>query len=236
MIFRRPFGANLNTTFLEGGFFIEKNTDIEYHIRFQNTGTDTAFFVKITDQLSNHLDPTSIRPGASSHPYTFELSGEGLVKFKFFNILLPDSTTNETASNGFVKFRISQKPNLPNGIVINNEANIYFDFNEAVITNQTMHTVGENFITVSSPEIIFPNLQVDIFPNPFNTSATLKIQGNHFDNLSLQIYNISGKLVQEQHALYNQITIDRTDLISGMYFYRLEGDGELIGSGKIVVE
>ncbi len=46
--------------------FIEKNTDIEYHIRFQNTGTDTAFKVEIRDTLSEFLDPSSMNSGPAA--------------------------------------------------------------------------------------------------------------------------------------------------------------------------
>ncbi|MCB0596179.1 MAG: hypothetical protein KDD28_18975, partial [Phaeodactylibacter sp.] len=45
--------------------FIKPGTDIEYHIRFQNTGTDTAFTVVVRDTLSEWLAPASVKPGAS---------------------------------------------------------------------------------------------------------------------------------------------------------------------------
>ncbi|MBK6994738.1 MAG: DUF11 domain-containing protein [Lewinellaceae bacterium] len=71
---------------------------IDYLIRFQNTGTDTAFTVVIRDTLSAFLDPISIRAGASSHAYTWSLSGQGVIHFTFNNIMLPDSNVNEPAS------------------------------------------------------------------------------------------------------------------------------------------
>ena len=66
--------------------------------------------------------------------------------FIFNNIQLPDSNVNEPASHGFVKFKINQRANNPLGTVIENKAGIYFDFNEAVITNSTHHVLGENFV------------------------------------------------------------------------------------------
>ena len=35
--------------------FILKNSDLEYKIRFQNTGNDTAFVVRLVNQLPNEL-------------------------------------------------------------------------------------------------------------------------------------------------------------------------------------
>lgn len=125
---------------------IHPNTDLEYQIRFQNTGTDTAFNVIIKDTLSQHLDLTTLRPGASSHSYDFELLGQGVVQFTFQDILLPDSNVNEAASHGFVKFKIAQRADLPFGTILENEAAIYFDFNEPIITNQVFHTIGEGYV------------------------------------------------------------------------------------------
>lgn|GEM_PF-1112222 len=126
--------------------YIEVGDDLEYHIRFQNTGTDTAFTVAIRDTISQYLDASSIVPGCSSHSYDFQIVGSNILKFTFNNILLVDSTTNEPASHGFVKFRISQIDSLPLGTIIFNNAAIYFDFNEPIITNETFHEIGKDFL------------------------------------------------------------------------------------------
>jgi uncharacterized repeat protein (TIGR01451 family) len=122
--------------------FIMPNQDIEYLIRFQNTGSDTAFTVIIRDTLDMDLDIFSVSSGVSSHNYTFTMHGPRVLEWTFNNILLPDSTTNQEASNGFVTFRVKQNLSLENGTQITNSADIYFDFNEPIITNKTLHTVN----------------------------------------------------------------------------------------------
>ena len=126
--------------------YIESGQDIEYKIRFQNTGTDTAFNIVVIDTLSNFLSPATVRPGSSSHPYEFDLLGAGVVKFSFPNIMLPDSNINEPASHGFVKFTVSQRPSLDMGAAIENHADIYFDFNDPIRTNTYRHTIGDEFV------------------------------------------------------------------------------------------
>ncbi|HRH39110.1 MAG TPA: hypothetical protein PK760_12230, partial [Flavobacteriales bacterium] len=123
-----------------GLYDIEMDEWIDYTIRFQNTGTDTAFNVVITDTLPSTLDPASIQWGPSSHPCTREVSGPGYLQFVFGNILLPDSNMNEAASHGFVSFRI--RPHLPllPGTELENTANIFFDFNDPVITEPSVLT------------------------------------------------------------------------------------------------
>jgi uncharacterized repeat protein (TIGR01451 family) len=121
-------------------YFIDADQWIDYTIRFKNTGSDTAFNVIVTDTLPETLDPASIEWGASSHACLRAVSGQGTLKFIFANILLPDSGANEPASHGLVSFRIRPRLPLLPGTVITNEANIFFDFNEPVITEPNLLT------------------------------------------------------------------------------------------------
>ena len=125
---------------------VEPDWEIEYLIRFQNTGTDTAFTVVIRDTLSPHLNPSTVRPGAASHPYSWELTGTGALSFTFDNILLPDSNTNEALSHGYVSFKIEQEADIVPGTVFENTAFIYFDFNDPVQTNTTFHEVIKHVV------------------------------------------------------------------------------------------
>lgn len=114
---------------------------LDYVIRFQNTGNDTAFTVVIRDTLDTDLDIFTVQSGVSSHDYSFQMYGPRVLEWTFNNIMLPDSTTDEPGSNGFVCFTVRQVSGLPNGTEINNTADIYFDYNEPIITNTTSHVV-----------------------------------------------------------------------------------------------
>ncbi|MCP4440059.1 MAG: T9SS type A sorting domain-containing protein [Aureispira sp.] len=121
---------------------IDQNQDLEYRIRFQNTGTDTAFTVIIRDTLPMELDIFSLREGAASHDYVFRMHGPRVLEWVFPNIMLVDSVANEPESHGFVSFKVKQNQDLPIGTTIENNAGIYFDFNAPIITNKTLHTIG----------------------------------------------------------------------------------------------
>jgi uncharacterized repeat protein (TIGR01451 family) len=120
---------------------IQPNQDLEYLIRFQNTGNDTAFTVVIRDTLPTELDLFSVVSGVSSHDYEFRMYGNRILEWTFNNIMLPDSNVNEAASHGFVRFNVNQEPNLAEGTTIENSAAIYFDFNAPIITNTYLHTI-----------------------------------------------------------------------------------------------
>lgn len=115
---------------------------IDYLIRFQNTGTDTAFRVRITDTLSNLLQYESFEMIEASHVCKTTIDSI-YVMFEFDNILLPDSNINEAASHGFVRFRVKPINTLvPNDEIANN-ASIYFDFNVPVVTNYAITKVDD---------------------------------------------------------------------------------------------
>ena len=216
--------------------FIEANTDIEYLIRFQNTGTDTAFNVVIKDTLSSFLNIGSFRLGASSHPVDFNMEGNGVLVFSFNNIMLPDSNINEAASHGFVQFKIAQKDDLANGTILENDAAIFFDFNEPIITNTVSHTIGENFISVNTQKIFLPNLAVHTFPNPFRDVVQFEVEGANFQLIQMNLYDLTGRLIRTTTHSENQFSFYRNQLLSGMYFYTLSGDGKIISSGKLSVK
>jgi uncharacterized repeat protein (TIGR01451 family) len=56
---------------------ITANDQLEYLIRFQNTGTDLAYNITIQDTLDEHLDLSTLQIGAASHAFSWKLSGNG---------------------------------------------------------------------------------------------------------------------------------------------------------------
>lgn len=216
---------------------IRPGQELDYMIRFQNTGTDTAFNVVIRDTLSAWLDPTSVRPGAASHPYTWELSGQGVARFTFSNILLPDSATNLAASQGFVMFKIGQQPDVPLQAQIFNSAAIYFDFNPPVITNQTLHTVGTEYLVgTSSPTNVRKATRVAVFPNPVAEWAAFQLKEGIFNQHRLVVTDAFGRNVTEAVVSGRQYLFQRKALPPGIYFFRVEeASGRLVEAGNFIL-
>lgn len=210
------------------------NTNLEYMIRFQNTGTDTAFTVRIEDQLSELLDITTVKPGASSHPYSFSIDEDRKMQFRFNDILLPDSTTNEPASHGFVKFSVDQIVDNPIGSLIENTAGIYFDFNEPIITNMVIHLIGENVLS-SNREIVDSGVETRVIPNPFNKSAVLSIENTSATNLEVQLFDYMGRWVRTETIQSNHHTLHRKSLSNGIYYYRVASKSGILSSGKLIL-
>ncbi len=152
---------------------------IDYTIRFQNTGTDTAFTVVIADTLSNLLLANSFQMIESSHTCKTTIN-DNIVYFEFFNILLPDSNVNKIASNGFVRFRVKPVTTVVNGNQIPNKAAIYFDYNSPIITNTVATQIATPAILpltlVGLSAVAQNNQQILVYFNTVNENNTQQFE------------------------------------------------------------
>ncbi len=220
--------------------FVHPEEMLEYLIRFQNTGSDTAFKVVIIDTLQKQLDIETVRSGAGSHPYQFEILGNNVLKWTFDNILLPDSTTNELESHGFIKFHIRMIDGVDEGTLLSNRAGIYFDFNEPVITDPSVIKISEkarDFDTYIHTITNLPSLQ--LYPNPASSTFTIDLGTDLAtkQNVELLLFNTLGQLQSQQtiHSI-GQSTIDIAQFPEGLYIFQLKAEGNILANGKLLVE
>ncbi|MBU0489360.1 MAG: T9SS type A sorting domain-containing protein [Bacteroidetes bacterium] len=176
-----PNDKNVSPQGITANNYVLPGTLLDYVVRFQNTGSDTAYTVRVVDTLSEYLNLATLQHGLSSYPYTFDVSGRGrpILIFTFNNINLPDSATDEAGSQGFIKFKIAPLDSVDIGTVIENKSEIYFDYNIPVITNTAWVTIsdtvliGETIQLYQSSHIID---SVSICPGD-----SLLWQGNYYD-------------------------------------------------------
>ncbi len=216
--------------------YIEPKTPIDYLIRFQNTGTDTAFTVVIRDTLSTWLDPESFRAGISDHDFTVDFEQGNILKFTFNNILLPDSNVNEAASHGFVRFRITPRSSTPLGTKIENRAAIFFDFNAPIITNWVFHTVDTGFLKRKNLSVFSGKtpMQQQVYPNPVRTGELLYFEDLPEGNSSISLIDPLGKTAFSAPITGNMLRLP-SDLPHGMYFLEWTGEKGKKRWGKIWV-
>lgn len=214
------------------------NTELLYTIRFQNTGTDTAFRVVIRDTLSDRLNLSTLQPLASSHPYRWGFEDQTLV-FSFYDIALPDSTTNPEASQGFIQFKVRQRPNLPAGTYIGSSASIYFDFNAPVQTNVAFHTVADFIELINEATTIAePSWAVSVAPNPVADGAWIRLDGSPwpYEQLELQLFDATGRPVAQLPGKGEGFWFERGGLPAGLYVFSIRHpQGGWLASGKVMV-
>ena len=108
---------------------------LDYTIRFQNTGTAPADFVRVEDFIEDDLDLSTFQMLYASHPYQITFDEDRRLEWLFEDIMLPDSSSDLAGSQGYIHFRINTKSNIQLTDAFENQCSIYFDFNEPIITN-----------------------------------------------------------------------------------------------------
>lgn len=184
---------------------------LTYTITFENTGTANAEFVRITDELDNQLDETTLMMINASHSYTLDREGSSLTWF-FDDIQLPPSVPNTNIGHGFVTFQIKPKAGYALGDVIPNTASIYFDFNPAIVTN----TCTTEFVPNLS-NTTFDLDQLHYAPNPVQDQLTIS---NTTPIEKVSITNTLGQIVLEQTLQTTEAQINLSQLNSGVYFVK----------------
>lgn len=197
----------------ESIFMDEADDYLHYIIRFQNTGTASAINVSVSNELDQNLDWTTMQIETISHSNRVEITDGNQVEFIFNNINLPDSTSNEPASHGYIQYKIKPKSTIAVGNFIKNDAAIYFDFNPPVITNTVITTVIEPLgveENATNSVALYPVPASDIV----NINSTLPI-------IDAKVFNNLGQLL---FAIGNQRGIEQLNielLSTGIYFVKL---------------
>ncbi len=208
----KPLGEGpLGHTTLENEWF-------DYTVRFQNTGTDTAFFVVIRDTLDSEFQPQTVQMRGASHDYSLTREEDNILIWRFDHINLPDSGRNQLESNGFLRYQVKRFGALPLGTELTNRAAIYFDFNAPIITNTTLNTL---FRPVSNDPSVTEGLT--LYPNP--SQGTVKLALTQGRLLSLELLDLSGKRLRRlpgsQQATQQ---VDLSDLAAGVYLLEVRTD------------
>lgn len=218
---------------------IAEGKELLYTIHFQNTGTFQADRVRITDLLDTALNAATLRLVAASHTVTgFQLLPGNLIEVVFDQIHLPDSNANEPASHGFVIFAIQRNKAFEPSHIVRNNAAIYFDFNEPIITN----TVKTPLYVPEAVSITEPGLGVGfntlhIAPNPASTEFRVYTRGALSGAGQINLFNAEGKPFQTLQVPDTgvPVNIPIRNVPPGMYFIQVKDVQEQMW-GKILIK
>ena len=78
------------------------------------------------------------------------------------------------------------------------------------------------------------NLSVTAYPNPTTNYLTLRIDEFEISNLSCQLYDMNGKLLQNEKITGNQTSIVMSNLVPSTYFVRVINGNQSIKEFKII--
>jgi len=183
---------------------------LHYVVNFENTGTAPAEFVVITHDIDPaEYDIDTVEILNASHDVRARISGSR-IEFAFAGIQLG------VAAHGNILFKLKSRASLQQGDTVVNRANIFFDYNSPLATNDA-HTV---FALLSAGNFA-KDASVQIYPNPVKNTVTVKADGNI---QSVQLYDIQGRLLQTTVVNDTLQLLDISSRTSGLYFIKVTTD------------
>ncbi len=192
---------------------------LTYTVHFQNTGSAQAFNIRLADTLDAKLDLKTFEVLNYSHVNTVSLTGN-VMRVKYPNIMLSDSTTNEKASHGFIQYRIKPLAPISEEQQIKNTAYIYFDYNDAIVTNTTVSKANKSLGIHEEKE-----LGLRVYPNPMENLLTFERTSHIINSVNVSIVSVNGQvLYTNKMDLTNKQTIDLTDFSPGVYFVNVQNE------------
>ncbi len=206
-----------------------EGTWLDYTIRFQNTGTDYAGLVRLTDTLSERLDLPSIQIRSASHACQYAFREGRVLEATFYPIALSPTLANEPGSHGFLRFAIRLLPGLEETDTVRNAAHIVFDYNAPVRTN-----TAKTWVEVVSAirELTGSWRQLTLFPNPASAVCTIATpQEMDVKNAQLYVMDPTGRLLQT-HPFTTELKVG--NLATGIYFVVLKTLKGEIAMGKLI--
>jgi hypothetical protein len=186
--------------------------ELHYVIQFENTGNFYAEnVVVVMDIDETNYEVSSLKVLNSSHDMRAQVRGNK-AEFIFNNIYL------DSGGHGNILLVMNSKNTLINGDFVKSKANIYFDYNYPITTNEAK-TLFEA-LSVVNP--ILENL-ITIYPNPVKDIVNINIKNNSTIK-TIELYDIQGRLLQTQ--LVNNISseLNLSSRANGIYFIKINTD------------
>lgn len=180
---------------------------LHYIVNFENTGTAPAENVVVkVDIDATKYDVSSLQLLSGSHPVEARVNGnKAEFIFKMINL--------ETNGHGNILLKVKSKSSLNVGETVTKKANIFFDYNFPILTNDANTT----FQDLSVEEHLLDN-SIIAYPNPsFNV---VNVEADTAIN-SIQVYDIQGRLLRTHLANDIKTSIDISDTANGIYFFKI---------------
>jgi len=210
-------------------------TPHNYLLNAATTFTDTLYLNAEGD--ANAVFVIQIKGALSTSTYSKVILMNGTQAQNVFWLV-----NGAVSINGFSVF---------NGTIIANNGALHIA-KSSVITGRVMTTNGNlttdtstitgtmipgDCATLDVASINGMNEAVNIYPNPFGASVTIAVNDiSKMDNYQVRIYNVLGEEIMNTSIIAQTTTIETSKLPSGIYFYQIVGNNQLIQSGKLIAQ
>ena len=182
---------------------------LHYVVDFENTGSAAASFVVVKHDINPaQFDISSLQVLNSSHQVEARINGNRL-EFIFQDINLA------AADHGNILFRLKSLETLQAGDTVMNTANIYFDYNYPIETNEATTLFEELVNGLDEFDI---DRSVTIYPNPAENILNIEAKGAI---KTIELYDIQARLLQTAEVNGTGVRFDISARAPGVYFLKI---------------
>src|SRR5690606_2398781 len=183
--------------------------ELHYLIRFENTGNYYAENVVIAMEIDEELyDVSSLRVLDASHDVRAQVR-ENVAEFYFNQIML------DSGGHGNVLLVMNSKASLQEGDSVMSKADIYFDYNYPIITNDAV-TLFQEELSRDNHELA---ALISIYPNPASDRVTISSETKI---KSIEWYDLSGRLIRISLVNDFQSIQDISSQSEGIYIMKIQ--------------
>lgn len=213
----------------------EGEKELDYHIQFQNLGNDSAVNINIVDTIDPGLPIQFIKIKEYSEKHkqnvSYKVRNHAII-WSFKDIYLPSkSMSDDVLSSGYISYGSFLTPGLRAGDIIPNRAQIYFDFQDPVVTNR----VETKIIKPTKPQPRGTKGNLIVYPNP-STSGNLSVESSPYLIKKIEVFDMTGRcLYSKQVAAIPKTNIDIQNLGQGIYIVNVTHSVGSI-SQKLVIQ
>ena len=101
--------------------------------------------------------------------------------------------------------------------------------------NEVFHTIGDDFILTNTKSTSVMSSKVLTYPNPTSGEWFLSVENIvEYGHLKLVLTDALGRSIIEKMVGTEGVQIDVSSFSSGVYFWKLENDNKVVGSGRLV--
>lgn len=135
---------------------------------------------------------------------------------------IPASGGDASGSGGSVSYTVGQ---------------LVYTTNIATGIGSVAHGVQQPYeisVVTGTKEIVGINLNCRAYPNPTSDYLILQLENYSKENLSYQLFDISGKLLENKKLTDNETTITMENLVSTTYFLKVTDNQKVVKTFKII--
>ncbi len=217
--------------------YLNGKKEVNYLIRFQNTGIGSAENIKIIDTLPLELDLGTIRNITSDHSVNWKFLDDRkrIIQWTFGGIMLPSKNYDEAKSQGYVSFTIDLANGLSDGTFISNKAGIYFDFNSPIVTEASIVEINNTKLTEAyKAKYVSVLLDSPLTNSTLNDPSSIVVSASTFDPdqaiTKVEFYNGTTLIGVDVSAPYNFTWINFPEGLLSIFAKAINSEGLTVNS------